>query len=67
MDRVSAREWPDRYFEAWVSNDPDEVAALFTEDAVYAVSPFSEPGWGVTRSFVGGRAEARKTCNTPPS
>jgi hypothetical protein len=32
--------WLDRYFAAWESNDPGDVAALFTEDAVYSYSPF---------------------------
>ena len=32
--------WLDRYFAAWKSNDPEDVAALFTEDAVYSYSPF---------------------------
>ena len=39
-------DWLDAYFAAWVSNDPDEVAALFTEGAVYAVGPFAEPWIG---------------------
>jgi uncharacterized protein (TIGR02246 family) len=36
----------DRYRDAWISNDPDQVRALFTEDAVYAVSPWKEPWAG---------------------
>ncbi len=27
--------WMDRYVLAWSTNDPEHVAALFTEDAVY--------------------------------
>jgi hypothetical protein len=27
--------WMDAYIEAWASNDPDQIAALFTVDAVY--------------------------------
>jgi hypothetical protein len=28
-------EWMDGYVEAWTSNDPDDIASLFTVDAVY--------------------------------
>jgi len=41
-------EWLRRYFHAWVTNDPAEVAALFSEDAVYYYSPFKEPSRGRT-------------------
>ncbi|HEY5890165.1 MAG TPA: nuclear transport factor 2 family protein [Acidimicrobiia bacterium] len=27
--------WMDGYLDAWASNDPDAIAALFTDDAVY--------------------------------
>jgi uncharacterized protein (TIGR02246 family) len=60
MDRSGARAWLDRYFAAWVSNDPEDVAALFTEDAVYAVSPFAEPWVGrdeIVRRWTDGRQE----------
>lgn len=43
------RTWLDGYFAAWASNDPSEVAALFTEDALYAVSPFRPPWEGRDR------------------
>ena len=46
MDVGAFEAWLDAYFAAWVSNDPVDVAALFTEDAVYAVGPFSEPWVG---------------------
>ena len=36
----------DAYRDAWVSNDPAEVAALFTEDAEYAIEPFRQPWRG---------------------
>jgi hypothetical protein len=28
-------DWMERYVNAWSSNDPEEIAALFTPDAVY--------------------------------
>jgi uncharacterized protein (TIGR02246 family) len=40
------QDWLERYFQAWVSNDPEQVAALFTADAVYWVDPFTEPRRG---------------------
>lgn len=49
MDRDAVHAWMDGYFAAWASNDPEDVAALFTEDAVYAVSPFSSPWQGRER------------------
>ena len=32
------------YRDAWISNEPAAVAALFTEDATYSLDPF-EPPW----------------------
>jgi uncharacterized protein (TIGR02246 family) len=46
VDIGGLRSWLDGYERAWLSNDPDRVAALFTEDAVYAVNPFREPWRG---------------------
>jgi hypothetical protein len=31
---------------AWSSNDPDEIGALFTKDAVYYTEPFAAPWRG---------------------
>ena len=40
--------WLDRYLAAWASNDPDDIRALFTDDATYAGSPFDpEPAVGI--------------------
>lgn len=49
MDLESFRAWLGRYFEAWASNDPSEVASLFSEDAVYWYGPFGEPARGRER------------------
>ena len=35
--------WVQGYVEAWSSNDPDQIAALFTVDAEYFTDPFGEP------------------------
>jgi uncharacterized protein (TIGR02246 family) len=33
--------WVDGYVEAWNSNDPVAIAALFTQDAAYYTEPYS--------------------------
>jgi uncharacterized protein (TIGR02246 family) len=43
-DRV--RTWIDRYVQAWNSNHPDDIAALFTEDAEYRTEPYAAPWRG---------------------
>jgi hypothetical protein len=37
----------DGYIRAWESNDPDDIRALFTADALYFASPDVEPVRGV--------------------
>ena len=46
MDRADVTTWMDAYREAWISNEPAAVAALFTEDAVYSLDAFEEPWRG---------------------
>jgi ketosteroid isomerase-like protein len=46
LDIVGFREWLERYFRAWVSNDATDVNALFTEDAIYWFDPFQAPRRG---------------------
>jgi uncharacterized protein (TIGR02246 family) len=46
VDRASAAAWLDRYGDAWRGRDPDAAAALFTDDATYAETPFDEPARG---------------------
>lgn len=46
MDADALRSWVDRYRVAWESNEPDDIAGLFTEDATYATDPYSEPWRG---------------------
>jgi uncharacterized protein (TIGR02246 family) len=42
VQREGFGRWLDAYFAAWISNDPDDVAALFVEDATYSTGPFAE-------------------------
>jgi ketosteroid isomerase-like protein len=38
--------WMALYLRAWESNDPTEIGALFTEDALYFTEPSAEPWRG---------------------
>jgi uncharacterized protein (TIGR02246 family) len=38
--------WLEGYVKAWKSNDPEDIAMLFTEDATYSTGPFDEPWVG---------------------
>ncbi|MEV0384330.1 nuclear transport factor 2 family protein [Nonomuraea sp. NPDC050643] len=44
---VEPRPWIDGYVRAWNTNDPDDIAALFTEGAVYYTEPYSSPWQGL--------------------
>ncbi len=44
-ERVQA--WLDAYVEAWRTYDPDQIGALFADDASYAFHPWGEPIRGV--------------------
>ncbi|MGH2407870.1 MAG: nuclear transport factor 2 family protein [Candidatus Limnocylindrales bacterium] len=39
-----AEAWVERYVRAWTTNDPADIGALFTTDAIYRPTPMS-PGW----------------------
>ena len=43
MDHESAQTWLNRYVDAWLSYDPAEIAALFSEDVAYRYHPYDEP------------------------
>lgn len=42
MERAGVATWMESYRRAWISNNPVEVADLFTADAVYVLDPFTE-------------------------
>ena len=46
MDLDGLRRWTEDYLEAWRTNDPDRVGALFAEDARYFTHPYREPWSG---------------------
>ena len=39
------RQWMEKYIAAWETNAPDDIRALFTEDAVYATRPYDPDAW----------------------
>ncbi|MGH3679130.1 MAG: nuclear transport factor 2 family protein [Natronosporangium sp.] len=39
-DHATLRDWLDRYEAAWRANDPAQIRALFTDDAVYRWHPW---------------------------
>lgn len=43
---LTVDEWIDGYRTAWENRDPDAAAALFTHDASYRETPYSEPARG---------------------
>ena len=43
MDHEIAQDWLNRYIDAWLSYEPSDVAALFTEDVAYRYHPYDEP------------------------
>jgi ketosteroid isomerase-like protein len=40
MTHDQVQKWLDGYIAAWASNDPDEIAALFSEDVAYSYRPW---------------------------
>jgi ketosteroid isomerase-like protein len=42
----AGEQWVADYVAAWESNDPEQIGALFSEDAVYFTNPDSEPRRG---------------------
>jgi ketosteroid isomerase-like protein len=47
MDRAGVERWIEGYQRAWSSDEPAEIAELFTEDATYKPHPWprDESGW----------------------
>ena len=45
--------WMNAYLAAWESNDPDDIRALFTVDAIYRVVPWID-GWQGADAIVDG-------------
>lgn len=62
--RETVQRWVDAYRRAWESNRPEDVRALFAEDARYLTEPFAEPWVGpeaIATSWLGRRDEPGQT------
>lgn len=46
-------KWMEGYIRAWNSNEPDDIGALFTDDATYYTAPYREP-WRGRSAIVAG-------------
>jgi SnoaL-like domain len=46
VDRAALERWMERYVQAWGSNDPQDIGALFADDATYYTAPHREPWQG---------------------
>jgi nuclear transport factor 2 (NTF2) superfamily protein len=42
IDAEMVQRWLDAYNHAWITYDPDEISALFTDDAEYRWHPWDE-------------------------
>jgi ketosteroid isomerase-like protein len=69
MDHETAQQWLDRYIEAWLSYDPDAIAALFSDEVAYRYHPYDEPIVGrdaVVASWLGeGASDDASTRDQP--
>ena len=69
MDHETAQQWLERYIQAWLSYDPDDIAALFSEDVAYRYHPYDEPIVGrdaVVASWLGeGASDDASTRDEP--
>lgn len=52
-----ASSWVEAYTRAWVSNDADDISALFTDDAVYEFRPNDPAPWRGREEIVAGWLE----------
>lgn len=53
MNVEAVETWLEGYIKAWGSNNPQEIGALFADDALYYTAPFREP-WRGREAIVAG-------------
>jgi uncharacterized protein (TIGR02246 family) len=58
VDEGTLRQWMEGYLRAWQGNDPEDIGALFTDDALYYTAPWREP-WSGRRAIVEGWLEKK--------
>lgn len=56
-------KWTQAYIQAWRTNDPARIGALFTDDAIYLTSPDADPRVG-REAIVAGWLEDLDTPGT---
>jgi ketosteroid isomerase-like protein len=56
---AETHQWVNAYRGAWATNDPDDIRALFTEDAVYNGRPNDPDAWRGHDAIVAGWLEHR--------
>jgi ketosteroid isomerase-like protein len=69
MNHATAQDWLDRYVEAWMSYDPDNISSLFSEDIAYRYHPYDEPIAGrdaVVASWLGQSASGDASTRDAP-
>ena len=49
-NQEAVQDWLDRYVDAWMSYDPDDISGLFNEDVAYRYHPYDEPRLRTLRS-----------------
>ena len=69
MNHQTASEWLDRYVQAWITYDPDDIALLLSEDVTYRYHPYDEPIVGkdaVVASWLGEDASGDASTRDAP-
>jgi ketosteroid isomerase-like protein len=69
MDQKAAQDWLDRYVDAWISYDPDDISGLFSDDVAYRYHPYDEPILGrdaVVTSWLGENASDDASTRDAP-
>ena len=46
MNQETVKMWVEHYITAWKTNAPEDIARLFSEDALYYTGPFAKPWRG---------------------
>ena len=52
-DATTVTAWMNDYLRAWDSSAPDDIRALFTDDAEYRTAPFDAPRAGIDAIIAG--------------
>lgn len=69
MDHAAAQGWLDRYVEAWLTYDAEQIGGLFSDDVVYRYHPYDAPIVGraaVVASWLGDSSEPGESERDQP-